>query len=676
MRSNVPLPHPQDPKQGFVFIQDPASRPLSTPFAQQFTSLAQASVDGAPHATQQRPFNPPPPQPSNAAQWHSIPPNATTVAPSSRKIPSPAPTSNPPIPTTPAVSAPAVKVQSPHSASKSTLAKDILRSLRGGSLFASPAKVTPPSQGDAAVGDKRKRRESDVGEHLEDPQVLKKTVLEQAKQGVDLVELPMSAWMESDSDGLNRDQSPFHEQIELPAPQPSYLQGPHQNEAGFTAHTPIDLTSDSDRSQARTPHSDILADGNLLSSGVIPLEGFFPPADEVNMNLEYPDRTPTPPLEATIRPVEDEDEVINVTTVDELPDASDDYDLDIVNVGAPLVPLVNATPSPSLAASEESTFVKRPGLLDAESPEEPPETSTSTPDRALRREFTPETESKTKRSLKVYVLVPSPPPYVRQLRAREARRRQGSQDEKEEDSTRAASDHMQRRPCGWTGCPVTLNSEEALLLHVQEHLGDVGEPRKAQSRIVACQWKSCREVKAAGMMKNHLAGHATGEMYCPYEGCDQWFRQDGQLHRHEQTHGEHEALRPSTKPFRPDLGEGLPPLSKVVPTWMSATRKVATEPISQDRHSKLGPWVRRAFFVYALCAGSFTWYTGPAPHLRPRQPRVAARRRQRAALAPPRRQGRARRGQRRRRRGHWRWHRRGHTRCRHAAAVPRPARRV
>ena len=102
-------------------------------------------------------------------------------------------------------------------------------------------------------------------------------------------------------------------------------------------------------------------------------------------------------------------------------------------------------------------------------------------------------------------------------------------------------------------------------------------------------------------------------------GCADSFSNAEDLARHHRHHG-NDPLLPSTKPTKPDVSQTPPALPDTLPSYMSVTVRIATEPISQERHAKLGPWVNIARVSSSrvvahpdLSAGfpAYLWRRGP-----------------------------------------------------------------
>ncbi|THH14396.1 hypothetical protein EW146_g5937 [Bondarzewia mesenterica] len=145
-----------------------------------------------------------------------------------------------------------------------------------------------------------------------------------------------------------------------------------------------------------------------------------------------------------------------------------------------------------------------------------------------------------------YVLVPSPPEYVKRLKEREANRRRKEsaevspelREKREREAVQYSSTRLRPNRCYWMGCDARLNSEMVLRQHVKTHIKEEEKLRRQTN----------------------------------------------------------DYLSPSAKLFKPDLSKSLPPLPHTLPSYMSVTLRVSAEPISRERHVKLGPWVFRRIF--------------------------------------------------------------------------------
>lgn len=73
--------------------------------------------------------------------------------------------------------------------------------------------------------------------------------------------------------------------------------------------------------------------------------------------------------------------------------------------------------------------------------------------------------------------------------------------------------------------------------------------------------------------------------------CEESFRHPRHLLEHNRAeHNGKGSLRPTPKPFKPDLPP-LPPTPESLPSYMSVSRRVVKAKISEERHQELGPWV-------------------------------------------------------------------------------------
>ncbi|PBL02927.1 hypothetical protein ARMGADRAFT_278341 [Armillaria gallica] len=219
-----------------------------------------------------------------------------------------------------------------------------------------------------------------------------------------------------------------------------------------------------------------------------------------------------------------------------------------------------------------------------------------------------------------YVLIPPPPTWVKELKARLERRRRNevileeasdetlyvgfespvqqeidSQrhsrapllDEKEETAMQECSSRLREAPCKWRGCDSILNCADKLYLHLQYHV----EQNKAEKSF-PCHWQHCgRVLLHKHEMILHLQAHAFMPLYCAYEDCEETFRTARQYLQHSLQMHQKDKLRPSADPVLLQGHMELPDVPSVVPSYMAVARSVAQYPISPERHQVIGPWV-------------------------------------------------------------------------------------
>ncbi|KAK0461762.1 uncharacterized protein EV420DRAFT_1527041 [Desarmillaria tabescens] len=215
-----------------------------------------------------------------------------------------------------------------------------------------------------------------------------------------------------------------------------------------------------------------------------------------------------------------------------------------------------------------------------------------------------------------YVLIPPPPKWVKEFKARLERRRHeamfeeagdvdvevdgfesptqqeiGSQqhsrtpalDPQEEAATRECSSRLREYPCKWSGCDSLLNCADRLYLHLQYHV----EQNKAEKSF-PCHWQHCgRVLLHKHEMISHLQAHAFMPLYCAYENCEETIS----LQKHQR-----DKLRPSADPVVLQEHIELPDVPSVVPSYMAVARSVAQYPISPERHQVIGLWTLQNIF--------------------------------------------------------------------------------
>ncbi|ETW83777.1 hypothetical protein HETIRDRAFT_313948 [Heterobasidion irregulare TC 32-1] len=258
-------------------------------------------------------------------------------------------------------------------------------------------------------------------------------------------------------------------------------------------------------------------------------------------------------------------------------------------------------PPPRKEVPSRDTFVLKPGMLSSKTSAALDHASFA---RALAASRANAAASSSRvRSVKgaVYVLVPSPPAYVKRWKARQAGLKQStgrvlapgtSTFSTVRDAIQKSSTRLHPSRCQWSGCTALMNSEEALKTHLKVHKAEEQALRRPTGSV--CHWRRCGAVVKSKSFDEHVDRHASRHR-CAFEGCADSFSNAEDLARHHRHHG-NDPLLPSTKPTKPDVSQTPPALPDTLPSYMSVTVRIATEPISQERHAKLGPWVFRHIF--------------------------------------------------------------------------------
>lgn len=257
-------------------------------------------------------------------------------------------------------------------------------------------------------------------------------------------------------------------------------------------------------------------------------------------------------------------------------------------------------PPPRKEVPSRDTFVLKPGMLSSKTSAALDHASFA---RALAASRAHAAASSSRvRSAKgtVYVLVPSPPAYVKRWKARQAGLKQSTgrvlapaiPESKVRDAIQKSSTRLHPSRCQWSGCTALMNSEEALKTHLKVHKAEEQALRRPTGSV--CHWRGCGAIVKSKSFDEHVDRHASRHR-CAFEGCADSFSNAEDLARHHRHHG-NDPLLPSTKPTKPDVSQTPPALPDTLPSYMSVTVRIATEPISQERHAKLGPWVFRHIF--------------------------------------------------------------------------------
>ncbi|KAK0230412.1 hypothetical protein IW262DRAFT_1338257 [Armillaria fumosa] len=228
-----------------------------------------------------------------------------------------------------------------------------------------------------------------------------------------------------------------------------------------------------------------------------------------------------------------------------------------------------------------------------------------------------------------YVLVPPPPTWVKEFKARLERRRRNDAifeeaaddeslyvdvvgfespvqqeidsqrhfrtpllDDKEDAAMQTCSSRLREAPCKWRDCDSILNCADKLYLHLQNHV-----KQNNAEKSFPCHWQRCGRVflhKHEIMF--HLQVHAFMPVHCAYESCEETFRTPRQYLQHSlQIHQTHK-LRPSADPVLLQGHMELPDVPSVVPSYMAVARSVAQYPISPERHQVIGLWTLQNIF--------------------------------------------------------------------------------
>ncbi|KAI0065952.1 hypothetical protein BV25DRAFT_1836177 [Artomyces pyxidatus] len=366
----------------------------------------------------------------------------------------------------------------PLSPAKGSLSKDIIRSLKRDSLFAPPSSTASSASSD--IGDKRKRRTSDEGKQSARSHD-KRPHIEASDTGV---AGPSNTVKEMDASSTqtvldaNGDASDWV--MPPPSPGPILSVPPDSNIAPEPEPEPARLDAVMDLTDASsspefpsTSHGGLLTDSHTQASGFsLAIQGTV----EEGLSGEqavFHTRTPTPPLAATIRSVdEDEDEGIEIVE----PHATFEDAKGEGSTEAEWVEVVEETPAISDAdtASQASfgRFVLRPGMLGSR--EEVPMAQASGSRSQHLPERLPSPPPRRRRSRLAYVLVPPPPAYLRPIVQRDVEGSRDSMEGKESEVAaavvRESTNCLRPRYCQWNGCRTVMNSGEALKHHVQVHV--------------------------------------------------------------------------------------------------------------------------------------------------------------------------------------------------------------
>lgn len=190
-----------------------------------------------------------------------------------------------------------------------------------------------------------------------------------------------------------------------------------------------------------------------------------------------------------------------------------------------------------------------------------------------------------------YVELPPLPDYMRRDKGkgRAAVEEENGEDPELRAIVELAFSRLRPTRCLWLGCRATLNSVDNLIKHLKIHADDV----ERTSGSLDCQWKKCtKSFRTRVKLDRHCMHHAQKVLHCPYEDCEDEFRDAGELLDHTKDMHENSDLLPSTNPV-PFSGRVPDPLPEQVPSWTIFPASAAPVPISAERHGQVGRWVAR-----------------------------------------------------------------------------------
>ncbi|KAG6910140.1 hypothetical protein DXG01_012899 [Tephrocybe rancida] len=159
-------------------------------------------------------------------------------------------------------------------------------------------------------------------------------------------------------------------------------------------------------------------------------------------------------------------------------------------------------------------------------------------------------------------------------------------DEAEREAILLSCSQLVQRQCKWNGCDAILASTGKLIRHFAYAHREIFED------ICICRWQQCgRHAVNWAELFNHLKGHALIPLQCAYENCEETFRTPRQLARHHEAEHSNDVLKTSAMQFNPNLQSpaDAPPL--VIPSYL--IEPVQQPSISKERHATFGPWVLR-----------------------------------------------------------------------------------
>ncbi|OBZ70218.1 hypothetical protein A0H81_09782 [Grifola frondosa] len=195
-----------------------------------------------------------------------------------------------------------------------------------------------------------------------------------------------------------------------------------------------------------------------------------------------------------------------------------------------------------------------------------------------------------------YILVPPIPAWAKRAKSpyvgeTSEEYREGSDDEnwrqadEAQEAVRLGYIAMRELPCCWKACGAVLNSAQRLEKHVKEHAAD-----KEEWNTFSCEWHDCtRRFSDKPKLIHHLIRHATGSLFCAYEGCDEAFSSPRELlDHHKSNKHSRDTLRKTSVPFCPVENKPVPPLPGVIPLYLASGGQVSKHPISREQHQWLG----------------------------------------------------------------------------------------
>ncbi|KAG8218495.1 hypothetical protein J3R82DRAFT_4128 [Butyriboletus roseoflavus] len=213
-----------------------------------------------------------------------------------------------------------------------------------------------------------------------------------------------------------------------------------------------------------------------------------------------------------------------------------------------------------------------------------------------------------RRKRQVYVLIPPAPLYVKKaikkMKERTIREGIDSDLEGEGENEELQYNHLEQllieesrsrlleRRCRWSSCGAILNCAANLLAHVKKHAREQG----SQAPFL-CHWASCQ--RQFGMEQErdvHLEKHTSRPLPCPFSGCDEQFDKPVEVMLHEVQHQKADRRepiihKPTCQPIVPAIPARLGPPPQRLPSHRVVPRRVVKCRISADRHATVGPWV-------------------------------------------------------------------------------------
>ncbi|KAH0839777.1 hypothetical protein J3R83DRAFT_720 [Lanmaoa asiatica] len=220
----------------------------------------------------------------------------------------------------------------------------------------------------------------------------------------------------------------------------------------------------------------------------------------------------------------------------------------------------------------------------------------------------------------VYVLIPQAPLYVKKAikNMKERATGEGSHlitvqySHLEQLLIEESKSRLLERRCRWLNCGAVLNCAANLLAHLKDHAREEdsqvwlclrGWDRLSQhiptvfKAPFLCRWASCR--RQFGMEQErdvHLEKHTIIPLPCPFAGCDEQFDKPVEVMQHEVQHQKvdrREPLirKPTCRPVVPAIPARLGPPPQRLPSHRVIPRRIVKCRISADRHAVVGPWV-------------------------------------------------------------------------------------